>query len=148
MNWGRALAVGMGVFIIFIVGMGVMMFRSNDSLKEDDYYEKGLDHDEMYERLENNKQLTSEVQALFSADGRQLEFNFPEVTPPIEAELQLLRPDDDNQDKKAKIQLLAGEGRSAAIGVASLNKGMWQIRMKWEAGGKKYYFERELYKQK
>lgn len=148
MNWGKALAVGMVVFIAFIVAMGVMMFRSTDALKEDNYYEKGLQHDEMYERLQNNRNLPGNVEAAFSADGKELQINFPRVPLPLRAEIALIKPDDKRQDKKALIEIAEGGSLNRMIEVEQLSLGMWQVQMNWQSADKKYYFETRLFKEK
>ena len=148
MNWGKALAVGMVVFIAFIVAMGVMMFRSTDALEEDNYYEKGLQHDEMYERLQNNRNLPGNVEVAFSADGKELQINFPRVPLPLRAEIALIKPDDKRQDKKALIEIAEGGSLNRMIEVEQLSSGMWQVQMNWQSADKKYYFETRLFKEK
>ena len=147
MNWGKALAIGMAVFMVFIVVMGVMMFRSTDSLKDDNYYEKGLQHDEMYERLQNNRSLPKSVAANFTADGKELQIAFPEVPLPILAELSLVKPDDSRQAEKARIEIQDGDSSIRTIQVEQLSSGMWQLQMNWQSGEKKYYFESQLFKE-
>jgi len=44
MNWGKSMFLAMGLFMIFIVGMGIYMSRNADSLYEENYYQKGEDH--------------------------------------------------------------------------------------------------------
>lgn len=146
MNWGKALAIGMAVFMVFIVVMGVMMFRSTDSLEEDNYYEKGLQHDEMYERLQNNQKLPREAEATFSADGKELQIEFPQVPLPIRAEILLIKPNDKRQDQKALIEIDEGGSLLRIIGVEQLSSGIWQVQMNWQSAEKKYHFETQIFK--
>jgi len=55
-DWSKILIVGMALFIIFIVSMGVKMATSNQSLYEKDYYEQGEMHAErMVQEQEGTK---------------------------------------------------------------------------------------------
>ena len=54
MNWGMKIVVGLAAFMIFIVSVGVyMVSRDTDTLLDDDYYEKGLTYDDVYQRKQN-----------------------------------------------------------------------------------------------
>ena len=55
MNWGTKIVLGMAVFMLFIIGMVVYMFKihGNDALVEEDYYEKGLNYNQEYKAKEN-----------------------------------------------------------------------------------------------
>ena len=54
MNWGTKIVLGLGTFMIFIVCAAIYMVSNDtDTLEEDDYYEKGLSYDDVYDRKQN-----------------------------------------------------------------------------------------------
>lgn len=57
MNWGKGLVVSMTLFILFIIGLVIYMLRDNDSLYEQNYYEKGEAYTETMIEKENASQV-------------------------------------------------------------------------------------------
>ncbi|MDO7743869.1 MAG: FixH family protein, partial [Pedobacter sp.] len=56
MNWGTKIAVGMSIFMVFIVVMVFTMFNSKtDALVDNDYYEKSINYDKVYDKKEQVK---------------------------------------------------------------------------------------------
>jgi hypothetical protein len=60
LDWSKILIIGMALFVIFIVSMGIKMATSNQSLYEKDYYEQGEMHAErMVQEQEGAKVMVS-----------------------------------------------------------------------------------------
>src|SRR5690554_3847479 len=54
MNWGTKIFLTLGVFMVGMVLVGVYMVTKNtDSLEYTDYYERGINFDDVFERRQN-----------------------------------------------------------------------------------------------
>ncbi|MFM6976714.1 MAG: FixH family protein [Sphingobacteriaceae bacterium] len=137
MNWGTKLIIAMGLFIGFIITLGIIMVNSKtDALVETDYYEKGINYDTDFAK---KQQVINDHAAPTIQVGKTLSIQFihqPKGT------LQFLRPDNKKQD--FKLDLEADSNHLVTIAAAAIKSGRWHLILNWENAGKKYLFEQEI----
>src|SRR5690606_31910354 len=97
MNWGMKIVVGMATFMLFIIGAGVYMIsKDSDSLLDEDYYEKGLAYDDVYERKQNLLDDGAKPVVRLEKDTLVVVFTRPRN----KGQLSFKRPSDGRQDKE------------------------------------------------
>jgi len=138
MNWGTRIIIGMGSFMVFILGLGWFMVTSDqDGLVENDYYEKGLRYDENY-RLkqqvikDNAAPEVNVVQGILSIQFRSAS----------RGDIQLICLADKSMDRKLSFN--TSSDNSVKMNGVSLQKGAWRLKINWESNGKYYLSEKEI----
>lgn len=139
MNWGIKIVVGLATFMLFIVAAGVyMVSQDSDSLIEDDYYEKGLSYDDVYQRKQN---LVDDVaKPDVKVDKDTLFVSFASVN--NRGEFIFKRPSDGNLDKKIPFSTTTG---LFVLPISSFSRGNWSLEISWESNGRTYIDTRALY---
>ena len=138
MNWGKKLVIGMAVFMTFIITLGTMMIMRNDedSLVEQNYYEKGQNYNKEFQQ----KQDAADDRLLpkISTSNSALTIVFP-----VQVKYHLIcrRPSDAAMD-----QTLSGTTADGTIAIQSgtLKSGPWSVRIEYVVEGKNYLFEDEI----
>lgn len=139
MNWGTKLVIGMAVFMAFIITLGAMMIMRNDedSLVEQNYYEKGQNYNKEFQEKQNAAD--DQILPTVSTSNSALTIVFPV---PVKYHLICRRPSDADLD-----QTLSGATEAdgtIAIQSGSMKSGPWSLRIEYEANGKNYLFEDEI----
>lgn len=140
MNWGTKLVLGMAVFMSFIIGMVVYMFKQhgNDALVEDNYYEKGINYDKEYNAKSNtlNDGATPEIKQ----NESQLIIQLKDAA---DYQLTLMRPSAKEKDVKNSGKTI-GDENLIIIETGNLDKGLWLLKLQWQFNGKDYLFTEDI----
>ena len=140
MNWGTKLVLGMALFMSFIIGMVVYMFKQhgNDALVEEDYYEKGINYDKEYDAKSNtlNDDATPEIKLSQSQLIIQLKDE-------ADYQLTLMRPSAKEKDVKSNGKTI-GDKNLIIIETGSLDKGLWSLKLQWRSNGRDYMFAKDI----
>ncbi len=139
MNWGMKIVVGLATFMLFIIGAGVYMItQDSDSLLDEDYYEKGLAYDEVYERKQNL--VDDRAKPIVRLENDTLIIIFTGVG--NKGQLSFKRPSDGQQDKKIPFYTATEVFK---LPVTSFSKGSWLLEISWEHNHKTYIDTRTVY---
>ncbi len=139
MNWGMKIVVGLATFMLFIVGAGIyMVTQDSDSLLDDDYYEKGLAYDEVYERKQNL--VDDQAKPTVQLEKDTLAIIFRSLG--IKGQLSFKRPSDGHQDKQIPLYTATEVFK---LPVSSFSKGNWLLEITWENNHKAYMDTQSLY---
>lgn len=132
MNWGMRIVVGLGAFMLFIVCATVYMVSSDtDTLVEEDYYEKGLSYDEVYDRKQNLQDDDAKPIIQLVNDTLSIVFK----TEGIKGTLDFKRSSDGSLDKTIPLYTAT---KLFKLPVSSLKKGNWSLEINWESHNTKY----------
>lgn len=124
--------------MIGIVAAGVYMVSKNtDSLVEKDYYEQGINYDQVYLRRQNL--LTQRAQPEVSVTGDTLHIRFRHRG--NAGELLLLRASDQAQDIKIPFSV---SGDLFQTSLEKLSAGSWDLQLIWQSGEHAFQYERKL----
>lgn len=140
-NWGTGIVIAIILMMSFV---GFLVFKSFDykiNKVSDDYYQRGLNHSEQMNRLENSKPFVNDFSIEYT-DVVSIQFPSFFTHKPIEGEILFFRPSDYSQDKKFQVEL-----DSNARQLVSLDyflKGRYIIRVTLDSEGIPYYFERDI----
>ncbi|WP_158796027.1 FixH family protein [Pedobacter sp. L105] len=138
MNWGTKIVIGLAIFMISIVALGIIMTSGKkDALVENDYYEKGINYDKDYNREEQMKHDHAQPELLVSKDKITITFK-DEAT----GTAKLIRMADKNLDRK--LTFSSDAGNQVVIPSAALQKGSWKLSIEWISKEKSYLYEQEI----
>lgn len=138
MNWGKGIVIGMIAFMLYILSMGVAMFRQPDDVDQH-YYEKGLAFNADYDK--EAQVLSDKAQPQITLNDNLLHVKF---IAPAKGTLGFLRPSNGKLDRH--FDLKSDADNVVDISLANVQKGQWQLVFNWESRGKKYLFTKEIYK--
>lgn len=132
MNWGTKIIIGMGAFMLFIVcSVLYMVNKDSDTLIDDDYYEKGLVYDDVYDRKQNLQDDSAKPTITIVNDTLSILFKSAQ----IKGNLSLKRPSDGGLDKNIPLLTTTDVFK---IPVSTLEKGNWLLELTWESHNRKY----------
>ena len=140
MNWGTKIVLGMVAFMLFIIGMVIYMFsvHGNDSLVEEDYYEKGLNYDQEYKAKENV--LNEDAQPDIKINDSQIIIQLKDSA---SYKLKLMRPSNAKDDVISKGNTI-GDNNMILIDRANMHEGVWFFELKWISNNKEYQFNKNI----
>jgi hypothetical protein len=142
MNWGKGIALTYILFVVAVLIMVAFSFTKEVNLVADDYYDKEIKYQEQIEKIKNTEQLPEKPEIKIA--DREIEITFPSFFNPfdITGNVHLYRPADNGNDR---IIALNPDGKLMQnIPVDNMARGLWKIKIDWEAKEKKYYFEKIL----
>ncbi|PRD55738.1 FixH family protein [Sphingobacterium gobiense] len=139
MNWGLKIILGLGTFIIFIVSAGIYMVTKNkDTLEDEDYYEKSLSYDEVYQRKQNL--LDDNARPTVNIKNDTLYIAFKQAR--NRGELFFKRPSDNMLDI---VIPFVTESQHYRLPVGSFTRGSWRLEISWQQDGTPYTSDHNLY---
>lgn len=140
MNWGTKLVLGMAAFMLFVTGMVVYMFRvhGNDSLVEEDYYEKGLDYDKEYEAKRNT--LLDKAEPSVKIEASKIIIQLKDSA---SYELKIINASKAKEDRSSKGATI-GDANLIIVDTETMNKGLWTLNLKWTSNGKNYQYNKNI----
>jgi hypothetical protein len=142
MNWGNKIALVYGGFAAFIISLVVLCARQTDiHLVSPDYYKEEIAYQNQIDQLSNAHHLKEKLQFHYEAQQKRLQLHFPASTE-RSGEILFFRPSDARKDLKMDIRPDA-QGNQA-IPVGQLDKGLWKVKIHWQAGQQQYLAEETL----
>ncbi|RKR83571.1 hypothetical protein BDD43_3781 [Mucilaginibacter gracilis] len=137
MNWGKGIVTGMLVFILFILSMCIYMFTTPQDEYDHQYYEKGLNFDQDYNK---EMQVTKDkARPLVKINGNFCNIGFIE---PAIGTVKFIRPSSQAMDKT--IALNTQLGNSAQVSVKDLVSGKWKVILEWKSARKAYLYQQDV----
>jgi len=150
LNWGHYLAIAMTLFIAFIVGMVTLVRGDKDDLTDEEYYEKGLQHESQIQLERNSLAFIDQVSINYEKGSKQLLVDLPDSIEVENIRIELMRPDDANLDEKMRFDQIENE----TSGVQNilrfereLKRGFWKSKIFWRMDTTEYYANKDLFVQ-
>ncbi|WP_300436895.1 FixH family protein [Christiangramia sp.] len=144
-HWGTGLAIGMVIFISFIMYFVITMLSSTDydhDLVVEDYYKAELHYQEDIDAQRNLLALSRGVD-VYKKDGR-LMLNLPEEMElsKMKGSVTLYRPSNKKLDFDIPLQDLVE--KTIEISSKKLIPGRWNVIVSWVYEGEEYLFKKEI----
>lgn len=137
--WPVALIAWFAVFILLCVVFVIKSFGMRHELVTDDYYAKGLEHDDRRAALARTTKPEHKPSIHIDASNERIIVELPEFA--RDAVLELYRPSDASLDRKYALQ----NGEPSTFSLLDLFPGRWEARIYWTTDGLAYYYKEELY---
>jgi nitrogen fixation protein FixH len=138
-NWGWGIAIFFSCFVLFMSSMVYRAFQQDFQLEHEDYYSEELKYQDKIDRQVRTAALKEKV--TFNLDSNDLRIEFPGNLKTIEGEIFFYRPSDKNKDFMLPLRVNNGEQH---VALDKFSKGLYKVRMTWEAGGVKYFNEETI----
>lgn len=138
MNWGKGIIIGMGLFMSFIITLVVIMMNNDTNLVTEDYYQKELAYNKQYDAQQNYMKAGESIEVNILKDTFFL--SFPNALQTGKVEVELIRPNDKNQDANFTIEAQ----EKVMIPTAVLPKGAFDCVLHGTYKGKPYEFVQQI----
>ena len=138
MNWGKGIIIGMGLFMSFIITLVVIMMNNDTDLVTEDYYQKELAYNKQYDAQQNYMKAGESIEVNILKDTFFL--SFPNALQTGKVEVELIRPNDKNQDANFTIEAQ----EKVMIPTAILPKGAFDCVLHGTYKGKPYEFVQQI----
>lgn len=140
-NWGT------GIFLTILVMLGFLAFLVNKTFEykinkvSDDYYEKGLNHTQQMNRVENTRLFSKEFDVIHTD---VCTVHFPEFfkNKTINGEVLFFRPSDYSKDLSFPISL--DTNCNQVFSLDNFYKGKYIVKATFDTDSIPYYLEKEI----
>ena len=135
----------MFVYIAFVAGMGFLVFKASSQkfdLVTKDYYDQELKYQQVINQAANSSRLSAPV--TIERNKGELKISFPNEMKRKKklVDFYLYYAADAKKDFRRSFELDENEiVQALPVGM----KGMYELKLSWEAEGVKYYFEQKLF---
>jgi hypothetical protein len=119
--------------------MVTLSMRQKVDLVAKDYYKQELNYQDRIDRLNNTRKL--ETQLAWQLDGSEIVLQFPREFEgqKIEGNVFFFNTSDDTKDRS--VLVAADSSGKQSIKTNMLRKGIYKMKIEWQAGAGKYYNE-------
>ena len=140
MNWGTKIILGMVAFMLFIIGMVVYMFsvHGNDTLVDEDYYEKGINYNDEYNASQNV--ISDKAEPKVTISDSQIIIQLKDSA---NYSLTLVRPST-KKDKLIDSGTTVSDSNLIIINKQNMHSGLWFLSIKWRSNSKDYQFKKSI----
>ena len=138
LNWGNYLIIGMATFMVFIISMAVYMFAQTKDDYDKQYYEKGINFDQDYNREKQVFADRAVPKVSFDAQNMLIQF-----AAPAKGKLRFTRAADRHMDKLFAVKSI-NAADPVMIPLTALTRGPYKMRFEWQSNLKQYLYEQEI----
>jgi hypothetical protein len=143
MNWGWKIFFITAGFVLFILFMVFKAMQQDFHLVYEDYYDREIKYQGEIDRMTNARSLPDRLKIEYLLNEDKVKFTYPpEHMKSIHGDIYFFRPSDSSLDVSYTIQ--AGPDGTQTISVASLKKGLWQVKVNWTFGNQSYQEEQNI----
>jgi hypothetical protein len=142
LSWGYKI---MFVYIAFVAAMGFLVLKASSQkfdLVTNDYYDQELKYQQVIDQAANSSRLSAPV--TIERNESELRIRFPEEMKNKKklVDFYLYYAADAKKDFRKSFELNENElVQALPVGM----KGMYELKLSWQAEGVKYYFEKKLF---
>lgn len=137
-----------GAFLCFtgmMVGFAVYASQHKVTLVVTDYYKEEIEYQQKINKMQEFASLKDQPTMIYNRIAKEIEIAFPETVRemiPV-GKVHFYRPNDSRQDFFVEIDYDA-EGKQL-IPVELLSNGKWKLKLDWQAEGREFYLEKEIF---
>lgn len=141
-NWGTGIAAAYTIFALAMVGLVIKSTQHDVNLVKKEYYDDDINYQSHFNKLQNEKNLTTDLKIDLITEGVDLSIKFPTETPQPTGKITFFRPSKTGIDKTLDIQV--NEKNEMIIPTSILKDGLWKVQVDWQANGKTFYKEQNI----
>ncbi len=138
-NWGTGILITIILFMIIVISTAVYLMNQDVDLVTNDYYNKGINHQQQIDRMNRTNAMDDEVQ--IRPENGYLKLKFPKsyAQKSFNGTIQFYRPSDSKKDFSLSISI--DTSAQQIIPVQNLEKGYWKVELSWTQDSLEYYKE-------
>jgi nitrogen fixation protein FixH len=140
--WPLGIFTAFGLFFAGMTTVVVIAATHRDHLVNDNYYEQELKFQGQIESVERTKKTGATI--VFDAAASSVVITLPvaQLTQIFSGTIELYRPSEAKQDREFLLE--PKSDGTQKLNVSRLASGLWLVRVKWNAGGEKYFLEQKI----
>lgn len=142
MKWSTGIFLFYTLFVVVLLLVLRKSMQFDNSLVTDNYYEHDLKYQEQYDKLANSQALNQKLFFEKNKESEQLILTFPKGFEDIQGTILFFRPSDSSKDFELSIR--PDKDNEQIISTAKLEKGLWRVKVNWQAGITPFYDESVL----
>jgi hypothetical protein len=143
MNWGWKIFFITAGFILLVLFMVFKAMQQDFHLVSEDYYDKEIKYQGEIDKIKNARDLEDGLKIEYLLKEDKMKFTYPlQHRNGIKGSIFLFRPSDSSLDTSFPIK--PGQDGTQIISVASLEKGLWQVKVNWAFGNMEYQQEKNI----
>lgn len=139
LHWGNSIFIFYGTFVVVLIGFLIFTTFHKVDLVDNNYYDKELKYESQIEKM--NRTLALPEKLSVNTDGKAMEIkypgNFDHST--ISGRIHFFRPSNEKLD--FTINVSADSANTQLINVTKAKRGLWRLKIDWQAGENTYYNE-------
>jgi hypothetical protein len=139
MNWGYRLAALYISFVVMMLLLVSMAVKQDFDLVSDDYYRQEIEYQNRIDKINNTQKLKEPLSFQMDDESKLLHVNFPKSINTPSGKILLYRPTDSKKD--VLLDIAADADNKQSIDIAHLQKGLWRVKIDWNANETAYYNE-------
>lgn len=139
MHWGNKITLVFVGFVILIVSMVIFSTQQEFDMVEENYYEEEIAYQAKMDEIRNGNDWAGAVSV--KQEGNNLALLF-EGADEVEGKVKFFRASDANLDFFIPIS------EEVNIPIEKFKAGNWKVSFVWEAEGKKYFKEEQIFIQR
>ena len=162
--WPLAIIVTFVLFISGTISLVVMACSQKTDLVSSDYYEQEIKFQRHLDQLEHTRTWAKDASVTYDSSTRHIRISLPKrqalslshegegrgegeqrrptESPQLTGHIQLYRPSAAGLDRRLKLET-DSEGVQY-LDTYSLQRGLWKVRVSWNANGTEYFLDRSL----
>ena len=141
LNWGYKITIFYILFVVGIVYLVVQASRQQVDLVTTDYYSEEVKYQDRIDETKNAQSLSAPIKTTITQGVLTLEFPAELSGKEIKGDVLIYCPSDQKKDLSRNI---VTENNLMKISLPEQNKGFHKIKVKFNADGINYYFEKNL----
>lgn len=142
MSWGKKIVF---VYLLFVGGIIFLVIKSmnqRQDLVTKDYYEQELVYQDRLDEIKRTDSISHAVKIEYAGQAIRMQFADTFRVLNLSGNVWVYCPDDATKDLKKKFDLSTGE---LLLSLPYSGNGLRRVKVSWEAGGKSYYREKDLF---
>ena len=141
-NWGTGIAIFFTIFVLALVFQVYESTKFDHSLVSNDYYADDLAYQQHYDKLVNTQQLQEGLKIWNKKQKEEIELVFPSEFSEVMGEVYFFCSSDAKSDFRLMVQ--PGPDRVQRIPTHGLRRGLWKVKVDWQAEGKGFFKEETI----
>jgi hypothetical protein len=142
-HWGHGIAIFFILFIGFILTMIFLSTRKDVDLVTDNYYEKELVYQEQIDKMQNAASLSEPMKVALNWPDLTIQYPAEQLALGVSGTVLFFRPSDPKLDKTYEVN--PDEAGTQQIDMAKMAKGLYKVKIEWQAGGVAFYNEETIH---
>jgi hypothetical protein len=143
MNWGWKIFFITAGFVLFVIFMVFKAMQQDFHLVYEDYYDKEIKYQGEIDRIKNAKELEEGLMIEYLLQEDKVKITYPPTQKKgIKGDILLFRPSDSSLDTSFPVN--SGQDGTQFLSTVSLERGLWQVKVKWAYGNKEYQQEKNI----
>ena len=141
LNWGTGIAIFFSIFVLSLIFQVYKSTQYARNMVSDEYYKHDLQYQKHYEKIQNSRALKQDV--IVQEQSGAVQILFPQEVGKASGNIHFFCPSDNTLDFETPIS--HSTEHIQKITTDALKKGLWRIKIDWQANGNAYFREESVY---